>query len=73
MIRCHLSTLMGRDKLRISDVSRITGINRSTISALYRETAVRVELPAIEQLCELLHCEVGDLFELVIVDDGNSP
>ena len=73
MIRCHLSTLMGRDKLRISDVSRITGINRSTISALYRETAVRIELPAIEQLCELLHCEVGDLFERVVVDDGNTP
>ena len=54
MIRCHLSTLMGRDKLRIADVSRRTGLNRSTITALYKETTTRVDLPAIEQLCRLV-------------------
>jgi putative transcriptional regulator len=65
MIRCHLSTLMRRDKLRISDVSRRTGLNRSTITAFYNETITRVELPAIEQLCRLFNCQVGDLFEYV--------
>ncbi len=65
MIRCHLSTLMGRDKLRVAEVARRTGLNRSTVTALYNETATRVELPAIEALCRLFRCEVGDLFELV--------
>ena len=65
MIRCHLSTLMGRDKLKIADVARLTGLNRSTITALYKETATRVDLPAIEQLCRLFNCQVGDLLELV--------
>lgn len=65
MIRCHLSSLMGRDKLRITDVSRLTGLNRSTVTALYRETATRVELPAIEQLCALFKCSVSDLLEYV--------
>ncbi|MBI3156057.1 MAG: helix-turn-helix transcriptional regulator [Burkholderiales bacterium] len=63
MIRCHLSTLMGRDKLRVSDVSRLTGLNRSTVTALYRETATRIELSAVEKLCQLFHCGVGELFE----------
>jgi putative transcriptional regulator len=70
MIRCHLSTLMGRHKLRISDVSRRTGLNRSTIAALYRETSTRIDLPAVEQLCRLFHCQVGDLFEYV--EDGRE-
>lgn len=65
MVRCHLSTLMGRDKLRIADVARLTGLNRSTVAALYRETATRVDLPAVEQLCRLFRCSVGDLFEVV--------
>lgn len=65
MIRCHLSTLMGRDKLRIADVSRRTGLNRSTITALYKETTTRVDLPAIEQLCRLFNCQVGDLLEYI--------
>ncbi len=34
MIRCNLSTLMGSDKLRISDVVRETGLNRGTNIAL---------------------------------------
>ena len=65
MIRCHLSLLMGRDKLRISDVAKRTGLNRSTVTALYNETATRVDLPAIERLCTLFHCQVGELFEIV--------
>ena len=73
MIRCHLSSLMGRDKLKIADVSRLTGLNRSTITALYRETATRVELPAIEQLCTLFKCSIGELLERVPDSSKGSP
>lgn len=65
MIRCHLSLLMGRDKLRIADVARRTGLNRSTVTALFRETATRVDLAAIDELCRLFNCQAGDLFEYV--------
>ena len=73
MIRCHLSCLMGRDKLKIADVSRLTGLNRSTVTALYRESATRVELPAIEQLCALFMCTVGELLEVVPDNDKGTP
>jgi putative transcriptional regulator len=63
MVRCHLSTLMGRDKLRISDVSRLTGLNRSTVSSLYKETATRLDVAAIDALCHLFRCSVGELLE----------
>jgi len=65
MVRCHLSMLMGRDKMKIADVARLTGLNRSTITALYNETARRVDLEAIELLCRLFNCKVGELLELV--------
>ena len=70
MIRCHLSTLMGREKLRIADVSRRTGLNRSTIAALYRETTTRIDLPAVDKLCRLFNCKVADLFEYVPENDA---
>jgi putative transcriptional regulator len=63
MVRCHLSALMGRDKLRISDVSRLTGLNRSTVTALYKETTTRLDLAAVDALCQLFCCSVGELFE----------
>lgn len=72
MIRCHLSELMGRHKLRISDVARLAQLNRSTVAALYRETATRIDLPTIERLCIVLRCNVGELFE-VVPDDSQAP
>ena len=71
MIRCHLSTLMARDKLRVSDVSRLTGLNRSTVTSLYKETATRLDLGAVDVLCNLFGCSVGDLFEHVQAADGS--
>lgn len=65
MIRCHLSTLMGREKLSISELARRTGVNRSTITALYHDKATRIELPALERLCDAFHCGIGDLIEIV--------
>lgn len=65
MVRCHLRRLMQQRKLRISDVARDSGLNRSTIAALCRDRATRVELPAIDRLCVLFGCTVGELFEHV--------
>ena len=65
MIRCHLSRLLGERKLKISDVARATDINRGTLTRLYHETAERVEIETIEQLCRYLNVGVGELFEFV--------
>lgn len=64
MLRCHLSRIMGEQKLKIADVSRDTGINRGTITRLYQETAVRVEFEVLETLCRYLKCEISDLLEI---------
>lgn len=65
MIKCHLSRLMGEQKLKIIDVARETGLNRNTVTLLYKETATRIDLEAIDKLCDFFDCEVGDLFEKV--------
>ena len=55
---------MGEKRLKMSDVSRDTGINPGTIRRIFNETATRVELEVVETLCEYLKIEVGDLYEL---------
>lgn len=65
MIRCHLGRLLGERKLKISDVARDTGINRGTLTRLYQETAERVDLDAIDQLCRYLQVSVADILEHV--------
>ena len=48
--------------MKIADVARETGLNRNTVTLLYKETATRVDLDAVDALCELFECEVGELF-----------
>lgn len=65
MIRCHLARLMARDGLRVAEVARASGLNRSTVTAMAVGRVTRVELPHVEALCLLFNCTVGDLFEYI--------
>lgn len=56
---------MGEKKLRIADVARLTQLHRNTITLLYDETATRLDLDALNQLCSLFDCKVGDLLEWI--------
>ncbi len=65
MIRCHLSRILGEKRIKISDLARDTGINRGTLTRLYHETAERVDLEVLDQLCRFLSCTLSDLLEYV--------
>ena len=65
MIKCHLSRMMGEHKMKIADVARETGLHRNTVTLLYNETATRVDMESIDNLCKLFQCNVGDLFEFI--------
>ena len=67
MIECKLSTLMGAQQKKISDVSRATGISRTTLIELYYDRSKAVSFRVVELLCRYLNCTVGDLF--VIEED----
>ncbi len=54
---------MGRDRKNVQDVCNETGLARNTVSNLYYDKATRVDYNTIGKLCEIFHCEVGDIFE----------
>lgn len=72
MIRCNFARLLGERKLKISDVARDTGINRGTLTRLYYETAERIELEVLDQLCEYFKVDLGELIERVVSADTES-
>ena len=64
MLRCRLSNLMGERKiLKLSEVAQATGVNRNTLTSLYYDRAVRIELSVADTLCEYFNCNMQDLFE----------
>ena len=64
MITCKLSSLMGdRRILKLSDVVHATGINRNTLTSMYYDRVIRIELPVADKLCKYFNCTMNDLFE----------
>lgn len=64
MIRIKLAELLGKHRLRISDlVERDIGIHANTLYRLYNEESKRVDFEVMEKLCEFFKCELSDLIE----------
>ena len=63
MIRCHLARLMGERKMKISDVLRETDLSRNTVTLMYKETAQKIDIEALDKLCRLFECEVAEILE----------
>lgn len=65
MIKCHLSRLLGEKRMKISDVSRITGISRQALTDLYYERVKGIRFDTLELLCLGLNCQVEDILEVI--------
>ncbi len=64
-IKVHLGRLLGERKLRASEVSRKTGINKNTLSSLYNEKVSGIRFGTLGKLCKFLNCSIGELIEYV--------
>ena len=65
MVRSHLHRLMQDRRLKAAELARLADINRSTVSALMTQRATRVDLDALERICIVLGCGIGDLLQIV--------
>ncbi len=54
-----------RDITKIGVMAERAGLNFKTVSALWNNQTVRVDLSTLNALCEALHCTPGDLLEYV--------
>ena len=65
MIRIHLSTLLGKQRITQAELSRRTGIRANTINEMYHELSERINLTYLDKICEVLDCDISDLLEYV--------
>lgn len=61
MIRILLSTRLGERRWTQADLARKTGIRPTTINELYHEIAERINLEHLDQICEVLDCDISDI------------
>ncbi|RJX23250.1 MAG: XRE family transcriptional regulator [Ammonifex sp.] len=70
-VQAKLSLLMGQKQIRsIADLSRRSGIARTTLTTLWYGRAKGISFKTLNSLCKALDCQPGDL--LVYVPDGDA-
>lgn len=63
MIKSNLPVLLAKRRWTQADLARKTGIRPATINQIYHNFAERVNLEHIDRICEVLECNIGDIFE----------
>lgn len=76
MIRFRFKELLAEKEFQegrsipVTEVSKITGINRGTLSKIANEKGYSTVTSNIDALCEFFGCDVGDL--MVYLPSNNS-
>ena len=61
MIKCSLSILLAERNLKITKVSKETGISRTTLTALYYNTNQGIQFDTLNTLCKYLRITPSEL------------
>ena len=57
----RFSTLLGENRTSISEISRKTGISRTTLTNLYYEKGAAISFSVLAKICEAFDCGVEDI------------
>ena len=72
MIISNLGVLLAERKLKVADLVRSTGINKSTLHKLYNDESVRIDFETIDKICIALDVGVGDLLIFKKIDNNQN-
>ncbi len=65
MILNKLSEIMGRKRIKMSELARMTGLTRQTVFEFYHDKNKVVKLDTLNKFCWALECRVEDILEYV--------
>ncbi len=63
LINNKFSALVGARRLKLSEISRETGLSRTTLTQLYYNRCKYVTFETLEKLCAYLGCGITDIIE----------
>ena len=65
MIKFRLKVLLAENDMTQVQLSEITGVRQSTISAICTGTAKHLPVDVLEKICKALDCQPGDILRYI--------
>lgn len=61
---CHLDELLERSGMSLADLARAVGVTVVNLSVLKNDRARAVRFSTLTAICDVLHCQPGDVFSV---------
>ena len=61
MIEITLNEVLGKKRMKMSELSELSGVNKNSILSLYHNRSRRIDLDVMEKLCKALDCDLAEL------------
>ncbi len=65
MINNKLSEILGRKRIKMSELQRMTGLSQTAVINLYYNKTKSISFDTINKLCNALECNTQELFEFI--------
>lgn len=61
MIRSNLSEILGRKRIKMSELAVKAGLNKNTVLNLYHDRSTRIEFEVLNKICNILECTPSEI------------
>ena len=65
MINNKLSTILGEKRMRVSELSKLTGISQNALNKIYHNKTKGVDFDTLNRLCNILERNTQEIFEFI--------
>jgi len=65
MINNKLSTILGEKRMRVSELSKLTGISQNALNKIYHNKTKGVDFDTLNKICNILERNTQEIFEFI--------
>ena len=65
MIKNRLSIILGEQRIRISELARMTGISQNALNKIYHNKTKGIDFDTLNKICNALGRNTQEIFEFV--------
>lgn len=65
MIKNRLSIILGEKRMRVSELSKITGISQNALNKIYHNKIHGIDFDTLNKICNALDRNSQEIFEFV--------
>jgi putative transcriptional regulator len=65
MIKNKLSSILGEQRMRVSELSNLTGISQNALNKIYHNKTKGIDFDTLNKICNALQKNTQELFEFI--------